>query len=237
LEDSKKENREEDALMMVQLRNAFYKKKFHFILGTNVFCFVVIVILGSILFYLLNNPTRPLYFVADSVGRLMQEPALTDPYLSTDEVTAWTIEAVQSAYSYNYMNYRAQLQNAQKYFTEYGWKKYMDALTASNNLLALTQRNMVFIATVVQKPKLLNQGILGGAYAWKFQIPLLIKYWRPPFDDKSAFFNALQVNVVVQRQTLLQSYKGLAVLQMIATTPPASTLQNIGSSPTETPPG
>ncbi|MCD6039399.1 MAG: hypothetical protein K0S27_799 [Gammaproteobacteria bacterium] len=214
------ENRDgvEDALVLTQLRNQFYKKKYRLAFVVYGFCWIVIAILVSLLILLMKNPTRPLYFLTDSVGRLIQEVPLTEPAMSTEAVAAWTIEAVEAAYSYNFMNYRAQLQDAQKYFTEYGWRNYMSGLKASNNLLALTERKMIFTARVVDKPKLLKEGILSGAYAWKFQMPLLVNFLEAPYN-KATFSNAYAVTILVQRQKLLQSYKGLAIVQMIAGSP------------------
>jgi intracellular multiplication protein IcmL len=213
-------NLDEDALVSIQLRNQFYKKKYHFALGIYLLCIVAIIILITLLVYLTKNPTKPLYFLTDSVGRLVQEVPVSVPApgMSTDVVAAWAVEAVEAAYSYNFMNYRAQLQDAQKYFTEYGWRNYMAGLTATNNLLALTERKMIFVAKAVGKPKLINQGVLGGAYAWKFQFPLLVNFLEAPYD-KATFSNAYVVTVIVQRQKLLQSYKGLAIIQMIAASP------------------
>jgi intracellular multiplication protein IcmL len=210
----------EDAVVLVQLRNQFYKKKYRFALGIYSLCLIAIVILISLLVYVAKNPTRPLYFLTDSVGRLMQEVPVTVPGMPTEVVAAWTVEAVEAAYSYNYVNYRAQLQDAQKYFTEYGWRNYMAGLTASNNLLAVTERKMIFVAKAVGPPRLVNEGILGGAYAWKFEVPLLVNFLEAPYD-KATFSNAYSVTVVVQRQQLLQSYKGLAIIQMIAASPKA----------------
>ncbi|MCE3238573.1 MAG: hypothetical protein K0R24_1554 [Gammaproteobacteria bacterium] len=211
-------NRLDDAVVLTQLRNAFYKRKYYFALGIYVLCVVTIAALLTVLVYLIKNPTRPLYFLTDSVGRLVQDVPLTLPNMSTEAIEAWAVEAVETAYSYNFMNYRAQLQNAQKYFTEYGWRSYMSGLTASNNLLALKERHMIFIAKVADKPKLLNAGILGSAYAWKFQMPLLVNFLETPYN-KPSFSNAYVVTVIVQRQKLLQSYKGLAIVQMIAAIP------------------
>lgn len=211
---------DEDAVVLVQLRNQFYKKKYRFALGVYALCLIAIVVLISLLVYVTKNPTRPLYFLTDSVGRLIQEVPVTVPGMPTDVVAAWVVEAVEAAYSYNFVNYRAQLQDAQKYFTEYGWRNYMTGLTASNNLLAVTERKMIFVAKVVGPPRLENEGILGGAYSWKFQVPLLVNFLEAPYN-KATFSNAYSVTVVVQRQKLLQSYKGLAIIQMIAASPRA----------------
>ncbi|MBV8801698.1 MAG: DotI/IcmL/TraM family protein [Gammaproteobacteria bacterium] len=212
----------ENAMLMVQLRNQFYQKKFYSLLSIFILMLVMAGILVGLLVYLIKHPTRPVYFVADEVGRLMYEVPLSQPVMSVEEVTAWAIEAVETAYTYNYINFRAQLQESEKYFTRYGWQEYMKGLTASNNLLALTQRKMIFLAKVVQPPKLITQGILGGAYAYKFEMPVLISYLSPPYDNvlgKSRFDNALIVDVIVQRQKILSSYKGLGIVQLLASVP------------------
>lgn len=212
---SSKNIKSEDALRKVFLRNQFYRSKFYFVLGIYVLTIMVIIILASALIYLIKHPTRPLYFVTDQVGRLIQDLPLNAPNMSTDEVAKWAVEAVETAYSYDYVNYRRQLQNAQKYFVDYGWRSYMNGLKASNNLIALNQRKMVIIGKIATAPKLITEGILGDAYAWKFEIPLLVTYMVPPFDAKSSFQNPLLITVVIQRQSLLNSLKGIGIVQMI----------------------
>ncbi len=211
-----------DALMAaVFQRNASYKRKYHIAIFIHLLCWVVIFLLVGALYFLINNKTRPLYFLTDSVGRLTQDPPVFTPAMSPEDVMTWTINAVESAYSYDFVNYRTQLQHAQTYFSEYGWRTYMDGLSVSNNLLALTERKMIFIANVVSKPVIIKQGTIGGAYAWKLQMPILVNFLESPYD-KPTFSNSYQLTVVVQRQSLLKSDKGLAILQMIAVAPSSS---------------
>jgi intracellular multiplication protein IcmL len=224
-------NKQEDAVVMVHLRNEFYKKKFYLTLAVYFLSIIVIAILVGVLVYLIKNPIRPLYFVTDSAGRLIQDVPRQVPNMSTEEVAKWAINAVETAYSYDYVNYRTQLQNAQKYFNDYGWRNYMDGLRSSNNLLALTQRKLVGMAKVVDKPKLQIEGLLGGAYAWKFEMPLLVTYLTPPYGVTDRFQNALKVTVVVQRQSILTSDDGLAVVQMIGRLLSTPTGENLSAPP------
>ena len=205
----------QNALEKVFERNAFYQRMHYLTLGVVGLCFALIILLICILAYVARNPPKPLYFATDQIGRLIQTIPVSQPNMKTADVMQWAMNAVTSAYSYDYVNYRAELQNAQKYFTNYGWSSYMRALNSSNNLLALKQRKMVIVAKVVGQPKILAQGILSGAYAWKFQMPVLITYQLPPYDAASQFSNPLLVTVIVQRQEVLQGYQGLGVLQMI----------------------
>ena len=206
-----------DAIVLVYVRNEFYRQKYLLTLAVGLLSIIVVAILAGMLYYLAKHPTEPLYFPADDLGRLIQEIPITQPNMSLDDVTAWTIEAVEDANSYDFLNYRSELQSAEKYFSDYGWRKYMQGLKASTNLVGLIDRKMIFIAKVVDQPKLIGQGILKtGAYGYKYQMPVLMTYIVPPYDAKSSFQNPLLVNVVVQRQDVLQSYKGLVVMQMNA---------------------
>ena len=147
----------------------------------------------------------------------------------------WAINAVEKANSYDYVNYREQLQSAQKYFTPYGWIKFMGAFKSSNNLVGLTTRKMVFEAKVIGEPVLEVQGLLGGAYAWKFNMPMLVTYWEPPYDEQSKYANAQSVTVIVQRQPILQSNDGVGIVQFVATL--ASAPQSEGGSMSNAPSG
>ncbi len=207
------------ALELIYLRNEFYKRKFF--VAAILLALSILVNIGaiSVLGYLLKNPPHPLYFVADSVGRLMQDIPVNAPNMTTEEAMAWAIDAVQTAYTMDYSNYRAELQNAQKYFTDYGWRNYMQGLTSSRNLDALTQRKYIQIASVVSRPDVLAEGLMGGHYAYKFHMKLYVVFWEPPYKDADKFnnANAFEVVVIVRREPLLQSYKGLGVVQMNAT--------------------
>jgi intracellular multiplication protein IcmL len=206
----------DDPIVMIYLRNEFYKKKFFSVLIVFILNLIGVAVLSWMLAYLIENPPHPLYFAADTAGRLIKEIPLSEPSMTVEEVTAWAVEAVQAAYSYDYINYRAELQRAQRYFTDYGWRKYMEGLTKSNNLVALTQRSFIQIGTIVQQPQLITQGHMGTVYAYQFRIPVLMTYWGPPYDESTKIYNPLIVTLTIQRRNVFESYKGLGIIQMNA---------------------
>jgi len=213
--DNEKIPAQSDALIMIVLRQVFYLQQLRLALGALLVLLVLISILASMLVYFLKHPVHPIYFATNKLGQLMVEPPLNQPF-QIEQVNKWVTTAIEAAYSYDFINYRQELQNAQKYFTDYGWRQYMKGLQASNNLLALTQRRLIVGAAVQGIPKLLVQGILGNQYAWKFEIPVLLTYLTPPYDEKSQFSNPLIITVIVKRQKLSESDHGLGVVQMIA---------------------
>ena len=74
---------------------------------------------------------------------------------------------------------------------------------------------MIFLTKVIDKPTLVTDGELGGAYAWKFDMQLLLTVLQPPYDDNSSFQNAELVSVIVQRQPVLQSTDGVGIVQLL----------------------
>ena len=76
---------------------------------------------------------------------------------------------------------------------------------------------MIITAKVVGQPEVLVEGPLGDVYAWKFRMPMLVTFWQPPYDDNSSFQNAWVVNVIIKRESILQSVDGLGILQLLIT--------------------
>ncbi len=213
-----------DPLVLIFARNMFYQRLYRMMLACFTLSLAIIGTLIGVIMFLWGHPTQPIFFATDSIGRLKKIIPADQPNMSTDEVSSWTVSAVQAAMSYNYVSYRANLQSSQKYFTSYGWTNFMKALIASNNLPALANKRLIIIAQVTDKPKLITQGILGGAYAWKFEMPVLVTFWQPPYDQTPAskFVNNYNVSVIVQRQPTLQSDQGVGIVQLISA-PIAST--------------
>ena len=223
-----------DPLIAVLKRNVFYRRQYLLALLAVFLNVAVIILLSWTIYFVLTHPTRASYFATDEVGRLLPMMPLSQPNMSTDKVRSWATQAIEKTYSYDYVNYHSQLQAAQKYFTEYGWDRYIHALTASNNLVALSQRRLITVAKVIGEPQLITEGLLGQAYAWKFSVPVLVTYWKPPYDDQSRFSNPLDVSIVIQRRSILQSYHGLGIVQIISSfTPAAVQTQEISDVPIE----
>jgi intracellular multiplication protein IcmL len=207
----------DDALFLIHSRNAFYKRKYHFLSGVAALALIIIAVLAGILHRLMVSPTHPIYFATDKIGKLIQQIPLTELNMSKEELLLWAVEAVQGANTYDYINYRQQLQNAQKYFTSYGWHTYMQGLAASNNLVGLTQRKMIQVTKVVDAPKIIFEGRVAGRRAYKIEMPILMTFYKPPYADKDKFQDAYTATIIVQRQDVLDSYGGLGIIQIIIT--------------------
>lgn len=205
-----------NALVLIHSRNFFYRDKYYLLLGLFLLTLIANGILIGIIVYLVKNPTRPYYFPSDSVGRLTQDVPLNQPNMSLQAVSDWVVHAVEAINSYNFINYRSQLQDDAKYFTNYGWSEFNKGLKSSNNLLAVTERKFIMLGKVVEPPKLLVEGNIDGVHSYKFQMPVLITSLLPPtYDDKTKMINPWIVTVIVQRESPLIGYQGLGISQYI----------------------
>ncbi len=105
----------QDALLLVHLRNQFYRAKYHAMTGIFLLSVLINLVLAGVIIFLVKHPTHPLYFVTDEVGRLIEDIPLNQPNMPAADVINWVTEALEATFSYDYVNYRGELQNAQKY--------------------------------------------------------------------------------------------------------------------------
>lgn len=201
----------EDAIELVRLRNDFYRDNYRRVLGLLLLAVVTVAILSSTLVYMLTHPPEPKYFATDSQGRLIEMPALNQPVLATSVVMQWAVQAATAAFTFDFQNYRAQLQAVNSYFTPEGWQNFVAALKSSNNLDAVITRKLTVSAVVTGAPVLTQEGLLEGRYAWSFRMPMVITYAN---EAQVSQQNVIATIVVVRVSTLL-SPKGIAIAQMV----------------------
>src|SRR4029079_19397823 len=91
-------------------------------------------IMGGTLGYLLTHPPMPRYFATSINGRITPLYPLLEPNQSDSAVLQWANQAAIAAFSYNFVNYRTELQAASGFFTADGWTQFLSALENSNNL-------------------------------------------------------------------------------------------------------
>src|SRR4051812_27302179 len=117
----------EDALEVVKLRNNFYRDNYRRVVLALLFMILINIGLVAIIGYMVTHRPTPVYFATSSDGKITQLHALSEPVVSTAELLQWTTQATTTAYTYNFVNYRKELQAASEYFTPEGWKEYQAA--------------------------------------------------------------------------------------------------------------
>jgi len=165
-----------DGLKLIILRNAFYRDNYRRAVVALLLVLGINCILAFTIFYKWTNPPPPQYFATTADGRIIGLHQLSDPVVPDDFVVQWVANAVREAFSLDYMHWRNQLQEASNNFTPDGWKYFLSSLKSSNNLKTLTNLKMVSNATVTSAPQVVQKEIVGGHFAWKVQMSLLVTY-------------------------------------------------------------
>lgn len=166
----------QQGLKLVMLRNAFYRDSYRHVIIALLMVLGINCILGFMIFYKWTHPPAPQYFATTADGRIIMLHQLTDPVVPDDFVVQWATNAVRASFSLDYIHWREQLQRASNNFTSAGWKYFLASLKSSNNLKTLTTLKMVSNATVTAAPQVAEKAIVGGHFAWKITMPLLVTY-------------------------------------------------------------
>ncbi|AHE67903.1 type IVB secretion system apparatus protein IcmL/DotI [Legionella oakridgensis] len=201
----------EDALTAVVMRNKFYRDGQRKIILILMISMTANFILGGILTYIMTHPPEPKYFATSINGRITPLFPLNEPNQSDSAVLQWANQAAIAAFSYNFVNYRSELQAASGFFTAEGWTQFLNALQQSNNLDAVKAKKLIVSAVATRAPIILQKGILNNRFSWRVQMPILVTY-------QSASEFSQQNNVVtmlITRVSTLNSPRGIGIAQFV----------------------
>lgn len=201
----------EDALTAVTLRNDFYRDGQRKMIMILLVSMVANIVLASALAYIITHPPAPKYFATSINGRITPLFPLNEPNQSDSAVLQWANQAAIAAFTYNFVNYRSELQASSGFFTSEGWTQFLTALQESNNLDAVKAKKLIVSAVATRAPIILQKGLLNGRYAWRVQMPILVTY-------QSASEFSQQNNVVtmlITRVSTLNSPRGIGIAQFV----------------------
>jgi intracellular multiplication protein IcmL len=201
----------EDALTVVALRNKFYKDSQRKVIFALLIAILVNLVLGSMLTYIITHPPAPKYFATSINGRITPLFPLDQPNQSDSAVLQWANQAAIASFTYNFVNYRDELQASSGFFTPEGWDQFLSALQQSNNLDAVKAKKLIVSAVATRAPIILQKGVLNGSFSWRVQMPILVTY-------QSASEFTQQNNVVtmlITRVSTLNSPRGIGISQFV----------------------
>jgi hypothetical protein len=125
----------------------------------------------------------------------------------------WATMAIKDMLDYDYVHYRSVIQEASKYFTPVGHRKFIKALIDSRNLETIKARSAVVIPQVTGKAQILGTRMIDGRFAWDVQMPVQltfesVRYQTPIIQNLTAKMSIARVS------TLVCPFYGLAIFQL-----------------------
>ena len=202
-----------DVLTAISDRNNFYRDSYRKVLLSLILSIFSIILLVSAIIYIVVNPPLPKYFATYSNGSLAPMIPLNQPNMSVASLLQWVTTAVISVNTFDFVNYRDQLQKASEYFTSNGWQGYLQALQSSRNLDAVIQKKLTVTAVATGAPVIVRQWYDNGVATWQIQLPVLITY-------QSASNFVPQNNIIilkVKRISTLLNPNGVGIEDYVAT--------------------
>lgn len=198
-------------LTTVQMKNSFYRDSYMKVLFVLLLSIGINFGLASTVAFMILHPPKPKFFATSINGRITPLFPLDEPNQSDSAVLQWANQAAIAAYTYNFVNYRQELEAASGYFTETGWAQFIAALKASSTLKTVREKKLIVSAVATRAPIILQKGPLTGRYAWRIQMPILITY-----QSASELQNANSVvTLLVTRVSTLKSIRGIGISQII----------------------
>jgi len=132
----------------------------------------------------------------------------------------WANQAAIASFTYNFVNFRDELQASSGFFTAEGWDQFLTALQQSNILDAVKAKKLIVSAVATRAPIILQKGILNGVYFWRVQMPILVTYQSASeFTQQNNVVTMLITRVVVTmlitRVSTLNSPRGIGIAQFV----------------------
>lgn len=133
--------------------------------------------LNFLLGYLAFSPNNH-YFLEGADGRLTEIKPLDRPTHSRHNVASFARDCVESAFSYDFKNFRKQLQGNENCFTPDGFGGYLEGFDASKNLERVRKNSLIATAMATGPAVVVKEGLdrRRGAYIWDVQVPIAISY-------------------------------------------------------------
>ncbi len=201
-----------EAIKIVHLRNEFYRDNYRRVLLILLLSIVINLGLGGMLYYIVSHPPKPQYFATSVNGRITKLTPLNKPNQSDASVKQWANQAAIAAYSFDWVNYKSQLEAGSQFFTASGWRKFVRALANSNTIDLVKAKHLIASAVAVRTPIILEKGVLNGRYAWRVQMTVLVT-----FESASVFSQFRNViTLLVSRVSTLNSPRGIGISQFVA---------------------
>lgn len=169
---------------------------------------VAMIWVGIILFQVYQRPL-PTFYAIQPNGQRMQLQPQDLPNLVADTILQFACKAAVAAYTFDFVNYKAQISLAHPYFTSAGWQDYLKSVAGVVRGIA---QNKLFVTGVVNgTPVISNQGEIDGIYSWRVQIPFLVTYQSAQSSEQKKF----TVLITVVRVPTVENPLGIGIDQLV----------------------
>ncbi|GJD89410.1 hypothetical protein BHAOGJBA_2937 [Methylobacterium hispanicum] len=203
---------QDEAVATELSRSAYSRERFIFLLRTLYCALGLIALLTVANVYLAVRPVETKVIAKDPMGGVRELVTLEKPLNSQNEMLTWATSALTGAFTLSFSNYPQQLQDIRFNFTEPGWKGFQEALRGRGVLDAIINSKFVSTAVPTAAPVVVQQGLIGGKYAWRIEIPMLVTYESASGRASQSFL----VEATIIRRPETENLQSLGIQSIVA---------------------
>lgn len=152
------------------------------------------------------------FFASLPNGDAFEMTALDRPNVSTKALLSWVTLAATSTFTFDFFNYKDQLQAIQDYFTEDGFTSFMASLETTGTLSTIEEKKLILSAVAIGPAIVLTEEEIGTKRNWRIQVPLIVRYQSANVDET----RTQVVEVLVTQVSTEDAPKGIGIAQYIA---------------------
>jgi len=178
---------------------AFFRYHYDKVIMTLIILIVALLALVGVVMYQVSHRPLPQFAAVSADGNTLALQSFDSPLLLPDTLITWASKAAVAAYTFDFVSYKKQINDARPYFTSDGWSNYQSSVSG---LIATITKNQLFVNGVVAgAPVISNQGDLPGrGYAWRIQMPFLVTYQSAEQSTKTHYTIVMTIVRVPTRE-------------------------------------
>jgi intracellular multiplication protein IcmL len=128
------------------------------------------------MFGIYGRPVPPVYLPVTEDGLLLPLIPLNQPNVDKGGASAYALEALHAVYTYDYINWRDQLNAASLYFSPQGFAQFQSELQNSHILDAVRERHMIVSIKPLGEVAVKQGTNPAGVYTWHVDVPIEVTY-------------------------------------------------------------
>jgi intracellular multiplication protein IcmL len=203
-----------DVLQQVRLRNDFYRDSYRGALAAFILSLLVNIGLAGLCFYQWGHQPKPAYIASTADGRILPRQPLTKPTFGSEaQLLEWAQQAIIASYTYDYVSFKTQLEQASHYYSVNGWKEFEQKMKVSQQLPTAIRSKAIVVSQPTGVPTITQQGLLNGRLVWVIHMPMMVQ--SIVGSDKTTKY--WDVTIRVQRDNILVYPKGVSISSFVAT--------------------
>lgn len=195
---------------VVALRNRFFYMMYRH--ATLVFLASLMSAIVSVAFlvFFIRQPVPPQYVPVTEDGRYIPLIPLTERSKTDAEVQRFALSALKKIYQYDYVNYVDQINEGSNYFTQQGWKDYLEAFTASRVLLAVKENSWVVTLQPKGVPVIRDAQLRDGVFAWAVEVDVTLGFVGRTGSQMNG-----TVSMVINRISVIDNPAGIGINRFV----------------------